>query len=57
LQFSAAIVAVHLSAHLIASLEIRFGRRPHGMTFDRNSEGAALHARQVFAHIVAKLRI
>ena len=27
------------------------------MTFDRNSDSIALHARQVFAHVVAKLGI
>src|SRR6266403_884885 len=57
LQFSAAIVAVHFSAHAIAILKVGFGRCPDDMTFDRNSERLALHARQMFAHFIAEFGI
>ena len=48
---------VHLSAHVIAGLNVRFRGWPDAMTFDSNVERVALHARQVFAHVVPKLRI
>src|SRR5205809_7901518 len=56
-QFSGPIVAVHVSAEPVAVVEVCFGGRPDHMALDRNSERIALHARQMFADIVAKLGI
>src|SRR5437879_13068311 len=56
-QFSTAIVAVHLSTQPIAIFEVRFRRQPDAMTFNRTAQHVPLHARQMFAHIVAKLCI
>src|ERR1043166_1085840 len=50
-------MAVHFSAHAIATFDVCFGRWPDDMTFDRNSKRLSLHARQMFAHVVAELRI
>jgi hypothetical protein len=48
---------MHFSAHTIAIFEVRFDRLPDDMTFNRNSKRLALHTRQMFAHVVAKLGI
>jgi hypothetical protein len=45
-------VAVHFPAQLIAVLDICFSRRPDDMTFNENSERLALHAGEMFAHVV-----
>ena len=56
-QFSGSIMTVHVLAQPVAAVEVCFGGGPDHMALDRNSERIALHARQMFADVVAKLGI
>src|SRR5262249_24879283 len=56
-QFSGSVVTMHVSAQAIATLKVCFAGGPDHMPLDRDSESIALHARQMFADVVAKLRI
>src|SRR3954462_1882155 len=56
-QLSLAVVPVDMSAHAIATLDISFCRWPHSMTSDRKVKWVALHAGEVFAHVVTHLGV
>src|ERR1041385_3480326 len=56
-QFTGPLVTMYVSAQPVAAGEVCFAGGPDHMALDRNSERAALHARQMFADVVTKLRI
>jgi hypothetical protein len=56
-QLAIAIMAMHFPADTIAGINVRFSGWPNEVTANRDTKRAALHARQVFAHIVAEFRI
>jgi hypothetical protein len=48
---------MHFPTQAVAVFEVGIRRWPDNMTCDRNPDSIALHARQMFAHVVAELGI
>ena len=50
-------MSLHSPTQAVTRLNVRFRRWPGDVAVDGEVESVALHARQVFAHVVAELRV